>query len=206
MSCALLTSNGLSTDDVMDAASDLVGPRARVVFVPTAATPIENSGEWQAESLGQLRRLASSIDTVDPANAAARTWLGLLGRADVVAVGGGDVGHLLAQLHESGAIDEIRAALLETVYLGISAGSIASGPDIGWLYVQYGRGIHDETTALGVVPFDVLPHAGAERLCHDALVASSGVVFELEDGSGVLAQDSNVTTIGRVVRRALAGE
>jgi dipeptidase E len=202
---ALLTSNGLTSNQMMDAAMDLFGRHSRLAFIPTAATPILDSGGWQAATLVQLQELSPRVDIIDPVPGDARSWLGQLRRADGVVIGGGDVAHLLAQLH-AGSMDDLRHLLRETLYLGISAGSIAAGPDIRWLYRQYEREVRDETAALSLVAFDVFPHAHGRELRPAALAESSGVVFEVADGSGLVVNETDVTAIGHVRRRSVPSE
>jgi peptidase E len=191
----------LTSDLLLDCAIDLFGNHARLAFIPTAAAPIPDSGVWQAATLQQLEAIASRVDIVEPGPT--RDWLNQLRRADGVVIGGGDVAYLLAQLHGTGSMDELRDLLGETLYLGVSAGSIAAGPDIRWLYRQYVRQVRDETAALNLVAFDVLPHAGGDVLRPAALVESSGVVYEVEDGAGLAVNENDVKLIGHATRRLL---
>ena len=82
----------------------------------------------------------------------------VLGRADAVAVGGGNTFHLLRALYQTGLLDRIETAVRSGMpYAGWSAGSNVAGPSV--------RTTNDmpiveppSLSALCLVPFQINPH------------------------------------------------
>lgn len=58
-------------------------------------------------------------------------WRPRLQLADAIVMGGGDAGYLVNRFHQSGVAKALPGLLDERLYVGISAGSIVAGPDIG---------------------------------------------------------------------------
>lgn len=166
----LLTSAGIKNASIRAALVELLGKpieEASALFVPTAiyAHPIGVRmsarmirGEeprspmcelgWKSLGLLELTALPSiERDRWEPA----------LRETDVVLVGGGDPLYLHHWMVESG-VAEVLAELDETVYVGLSAGSMIMAPRIGEDFVNWRPpgGSGDET--LGTVDFAMFPH------------------------------------------------
>ncbi|PNY80281.1 Type 1 glutamine amidotransferase-like domain-containing protein [Deinococcus koreensis] len=98
-------------------------------------------------------------------------WLPWVQGADVLLVDGGDATFLCHWMRESG-LAALLPSLPETVWVGVSAGSMVMTPRIGGYFVEWPAAPDDRT--LGVVDFSIFPHlnhemfpgnsmAGAER-------------------------------------------
>ncbi|GAB3067104.1 Type 1 glutamine amidotransferase-like domain-containing protein [Phycicoccus sp. Root563] len=75
--------------------------------------------------------------------------------ADVLLVDGGDATYLAHWMRESGLAD-LLPSLTDTVWVGVSAGSMVMTPRIGDYFVEW-AGAPDDS-ALGVVDFSIFPH------------------------------------------------
>ena len=81
--------------------------------------------------------------------------------ADALLVAGGDVLYLCHWMRESGLAD-LLPSLSETVWVGLSAGSMVMTPSVGDDFIQWRPPTGEETT-LGVVDFSICPSPGCRR-------------------------------------------
>ncbi len=164
----LLTSAGIKNASIHDALVALLGKpiaEASALCIPTAIYPFPGgpamayrflSGTGPSplcalgwKSLGVLELTAlPSIETA--------YWTAAVRETDALLVFGGDVLYLCRWMRESGLAD-LLPSLRETVYVGVSAGSMVTAPIFGETYDD------PETpfviaTGLGLVDFALLPH------------------------------------------------
>ncbi len=85
-------------------------------------------------------------------------WVPWVRAADVLLVDGGDATYLCHWMRESGVAD-LLPSLPETVWVGVSAGSMVMTPRIGRYFVEWPSAPDDRT--LGVVDFSIFPHLDA---------------------------------------------
>ena len=141
----LLTSSGISNPSIRDVLVDLLGKpiaESRALFVPTGIYPFPDGadGAFRAisgkaksplcdlgwKSLGVLELTAlPSIDR--------EVWTSTVREADALLVWGGDPVYLSYWMKHSGLAD-LFPSLGETVYVGVSAGSIAMASRFGETY------------------------------------------------------------------------
>jgi dipeptidase E len=88
-------------------------------------------------------------------------WVSAVRQADALLVGGGDPLYLCDWMRRSGFADLLPSLRSETVYVGLSGGSMAVTPSFGETY-------NDRPTAgyraLGLVDFALYPHLDDERM------------------------------------------
>jgi dipeptidase E len=82
-------------------------------------------------------------------------WVPWLREADVLLVDGGEATYLCHWIRQSGLAD-LLPSLHDTVWVGVSAGSMVMTPRIGAEFVHWPDADGDET--LGVVDFSIFPH------------------------------------------------
>ena len=82
-------------------------------------------------------------------------WAPWVREADVLLVDGGDATYLCHWMRQSGLADML-PSLPETVWVGVSAGSMVMTPRIGSSFVEW-PGAPDDRT-LGLVDFSIFPH------------------------------------------------
>ena len=88
----------------------------------------------------------------------AERWVPWVREADVLLVDGGDATYLCHWMRESGLAD-LLPSLTDTVWVGVSAGSMVMTPRIGEDFVHWAAPTDDG--ALGVVDFSIFPHLDA---------------------------------------------
>ena len=163
----LLTSAGIKNASIHSALVELLGKsteEASALCIPTGSYGHHNfAGAWQFingtsstpmvelgwKSLGVLELTAlPSLDR--------ERWVPLVEETDVLLVGGGDALYLGHWMRESG-LAELLPSLADTLWVGLSGGSMVMTPRIGEDFVQWrSPGGGDET--LGVVDFSIFPH------------------------------------------------
>lgn len=164
----LLTSAGIKNDSIRNALIDLLGKpiaESNALCIPTAiypfpggplmayrfisgltANPISNLG-WKSLGVLELTALPSIKEEI---------WIASVQEADALLVFGGDVLYLARWMRESGLAD-LLPSLRETVYVGVSAGSMVTAPIFGETYNDPNRPFVIEK-GLGLVDFALLPH------------------------------------------------
>jgi dipeptidase E len=142
----LLTSSGISNPSIHKALVDLLGKpiaECTALCIPTAAywfrdgpaiayRLISGSGrnplvELGWKSVGVLELTA--LPSINKEN-----WIPLVQEADALLVGGGDPMYLCDWMRQSGFADLLPSLRPETVYVGLSAGSMAVTPSFGETY------------------------------------------------------------------------
>src|SRR5512132_1157799 len=124
-----------------------VGPSMAYRFISgSTANPLSELG-WKSLGVLELTALPSIKEEY---------WTAAVQQADALLVNGGDVFYLCRWMRESGLAD-LLPSLRETVYVGVSAGSMVTAPIFGETY-------DDPNTpfviskGLGLVDFALLPH------------------------------------------------
>ena len=206
----LLTSGGVTNTSIRDALVDLLGkPIADSVAlcIPTAeyghpmCTPASAwrfiTGQspsamcdlgWKSVGVLELTALPSIGEN---------RWVPWVREADVLLVDGGDATYLCHWMRQSGLAD-LLPSLPETVWVGVSAGSMVMTPRIGADFVEWPSAPDD--SALGVVDFSIFPHldvfpentpANAERWAAEI----AGPAYAIDDQTAIKVADGNVEVV-----------
>jgi dipeptidase E len=207
----LLTSGGITNASIRDALVDLLGKpiaESTALCIPTAqwghpmCGPVSVRGfvsgvppwggmaslEWK--SLGVLELTALPTIGVE-------RWVPWVEEADVLLVDGGDATYLCHWMRESGLAD-LLPALPDTVWVGVSAGSMVMTPRIGDAFVEWPSAPDDRT--LGVVDFSIFPHLDVfpENTMSHAERWAAGLgtpSYALDDQSAIKVTDSGVEVV-----------
>ncbi|PYC79574.1 peptidase S51 [Streptomyces tateyamensis] len=165
----LLTDSGVRNASILAALVDLLGKpisEADALCIPTAGyggpyadpggpwrfvsgqapSPMTGLG-WKSVGLLELTALPS-IDR--------DLWVSWVRAADVLLVNGGDALYLCHWMRESGLAD-LLPSLSDTVYVGLSAGSMVLTPRVGAEFVDWKPPTGGDRT-LGLVDFSIFPH------------------------------------------------
>lgn len=145
------------------------------------------------KSLGVLELTA--LPSID-----ASAWVPTLRTTDVVLVNGGDPLFLSYWMRQSGFAD-LLPSLSETVYVGLSAGSMVMAPRIGEDFVRWRPPTGGDET-LGVVGFSMFPHldhvdlpentmADAERWAAEL----SAPAYAIDDETAIRVVDDTVDIV-----------
>jgi dipeptidase E len=121
-------------------------------------------------------------------------WVSWVREADVLLVNGGNTLYLCHWMQESGLAD-LFPELRDTVYVGLSAGSLVLTPRIGELFASSNPRADGDDSTLGLVDFSIFPHldspdrtmAQAEQWAADikgpAYATDSQTAIKVTDGS-----------------------
>jgi dipeptidase E len=165
----LLTDSGVSNASILAALTGLLGKpvaEASALCIPTAGYggPYgEPGGPWQFvsgqspspmtglgwKSVGVLELTA--LPGIDR-----ERWVSWVREADALLVNGGDPLYLCHWMRESGLAD-LLPSLRDTVYVGLSAGSMVLTPRTGYEFADWWYPSGDDSL-LGVVDFCLFPH------------------------------------------------
>jgi dipeptidase E len=171
----LLTSAGIKNTSIHDALVNLLGKpiaESSALCIPTAsyAMPGGAASAWRLirgmastplcklgwKSLGVLELTALPSIQEDH-------WLPLVRETDALLVGGGDALYLCYWMRQSGLADLLPSLRPETVYVGVSAGSMVMAPNVGEDFVGW-KPPTGSDRALGLVDFAMFPHLDHENL------------------------------------------
>jgi len=168
----LLTSGGVTNPSIRAALERMLGKpveESRALCVPTAQWGHPMCGPASVRGLlvpePSFRHLTglgwASLGVLEltalPTIGAER-WVPWVREADVLLVDGGDATYLAHWMRESGLAD-LLPSLTDTVWVGVSAGSMVMTPRIGSYFVEWASAPDDRT--LGVVDFSIFPHLNA---------------------------------------------
>ena len=177
----LLTSAGITNPSIQSALVDLLGKlisESSALCIPTASyghPQVSPESAWKFisgreprtpmcelgwKSLGVLELTA--LPSIDK-----ERWVSWVRETDVLLVNGGDPLYLCYWMRQSGLAD-LLPSLRETVWVGLSAGSMVMTPRIGADFVGWkppsGGGVIYGDETLGVVDFSIFPHLDHEDL------------------------------------------
>jgi len=220
----LLTSAGIENPSIEAALVDLLGKpiaESSALCVPTASyatadpagmayrfitgttpSPMCNLG-WKSLGVLELTALPSMKEAL---------WLPKVEETDALLVWGGDVLYLCHWMRESGLAERLPSLLSETVYAGVSSGSMVMTPDFGEPYDDW---FCREPTAipqedlpaadargLGLVDFAVFPHVDHPRSPPNSMAnaerwaaARSVPTYAIDDDTAIKVVDGAVEVV-----------
>ena len=208
----LLTSGGITNASIHDSLVDLLGKpiaECNALCIPTAiyafpggaasayrlitgsaASPLCGLG-WK--SLGVLELTA--LPSIDQEH-----WVPMVRETDALLVGGGDPLYLCYWMQRSGLAD-LLPSLPRTVYVGVSAGSLVIGPNVGEQFV-YGNPLTGGDRALGMVDFSMFPHVDHEDMPDHSMANAekwaagiSGAGYAIDDQTAIRVVDGTVELV-----------
>ncbi len=157
-------------------------------FVADTAGPSMTGLGWR--SVGVLELLA--LPTMPP-----ERWQPWVREADVLLVDGGEATYLAHWVRASG-LGDLLPELHETVWVGVSAGSMVLTPRIGPEFTEWADAPDD--TTLGLVDFSIFPHLGLfeQNQMADAERWAAGIggpAWALDDDSALTVVDGVVEVV-----------
>ncbi|WP_412542891.1 Type 1 glutamine amidotransferase-like domain-containing protein [Longispora sp. K20-0274] len=163
----LLTDSGIKNASIHDALVGLLGKpvaESSALCVPTALHAQKGGAVLAARAIsGDLAPMAQLgwkslgvLELTALPSVGEDLWVPMVREADVLLVEGGDPMFLCHWMRESGLAD-LFPTLDDTVYVGLSAGSMVMTPRIGEDFVRWSLPGGGDTT-LGVVDFAIFPH------------------------------------------------
>jgi dipeptidase E len=210
----LLTSGGVTNASIRDALVDLLGKPiadSNALCIPTAQyghpwvgpgvkawrfisgnseNPMVDLG-WKSVGVLELTALPS-IDE--------EHWVPVVRETDVLLVAGGDALYLCHWMRQSGLVD-LLPSLSDTVWVGLSAGSMVMTPRIGADFIQWRPPTGDEST-LGLVGFSICPHLAHDGMPGNSMAEAeewaagiSGPAYAIDDQTAIKVVDGTVEVI-----------
>jgi len=206
----LLTSAGIKNASIHKALVDLLGKpiaESSALCIPTASYGHHSfAGAWRFitgrattpmcelgwKSLGVLELTA--LPSLDE-----ELWVPVVKETDVLLVNGGDALYLCHWMRQSGLADLLPS--LETVWVGLSAGSMVMTPRIGEDFVTWKPPTGGDST-LGIVDFSIFPHVDHELLPDNSMAAAekwaaeiAGPAYAIDDETAIKVVDGAVEVV-----------
>jgi dipeptidase E len=210
----LLTSAGIKNASIRDALLDLVGKpiaESNALCIPTAGyghpmgspggawrfisgheprTPMVELG-WKSVGVLELAALPSIGED---------RWVPWVREADVLLVNGGDALYLAHWMRQSGLAD-LLPSLPETVWVGLSAGSMVMTPRVGADFIGW-KPPNGRDEALGIVDFSICPHVNGEGMPGNTIAEAEswaagipGLAYAIDDETAFKVVDGAVEVI-----------
>ncbi|MGW7544026.1 Type 1 glutamine amidotransferase-like domain-containing protein [Streptomyces sp. NPDC054770] len=164
----LLTDSGVRNASILAALVDLLGKpiaEAGALCIPTAGYggphgdpggPWRFSGSSPHPMTGLGWKSVGVLELTALPDIDKERWVSWVREADVLLVNGGDALYLCHWMRESG-LAGLFPSLHDTVYVGLSAGSMVLTPRVGEHFVDRTPPAGDDSM-LGVVDFSLFPH------------------------------------------------
>jgi dipeptidase E len=166
------------------------GTRAWQFISGTSENPMVDLG-WRSMGVLELTALPSIRE---------EQWLPLVREADVLLASGGDALYLAHWMRRSGLAD-LLPSLPDTVWVGLSAGSMVMTPRIGEDFTQWRPPTGDETT-LGLVDFAICPHLAPDGEPGNSMAEAEqwadsfpGPKYAMDDQSAIRVVDGSVDVV-----------
>jgi dipeptidase E len=206
----LLTSSGLTNNAIANALFELTGKKPEdttVVFIPTASNVESGDKDWLITDLINLKKQNfKSIEITDISAVDEKIWKPSLKRADVLFFEGGNTYHLMRWLNKSGLSEMLYELLKDKVYVGVSAGSMVTNPDLA---LQISQIIYEEDMfeteelkGLNFIDFYFLPHLNSNWFknvnrenIEKILPEINKPIYALDDNSALKIVDENIEII-----------
>jgi len=210
----LLTSAGIKNPSIQDTLVELLGKpiaESSALCITTAIYGHPQAGPVQAwrfvsgqepecpmielgwKSMGLLELTA--LPSIDQ-----ERWVTWVRKADVLLVNGGDALYLCHWMRQSGLAD-LLPSLRETVWVGLSAGSMAMTPRIGEFFVNWTPPTGGDET-LGLVDFSIYPHLDHPELPENTManaerwaVGIAGPAYAIDDETAIKVVDGAVEVV-----------
>jgi dipeptidase E len=127
-------------------------------------------------------------------------WVPLVRDTDVLLAAGGDVLYLCYWMRQSGLVD-LLPSLSETVWVGLSAGSMVMAPEVGDDFIQWRPPTGDEST-LGLVDFAICPHLAPDGLPGNSMAEAerwaasiTTPAYAIDDQTAIKVVDGTVEVV-----------
>jgi dipeptidase E len=209
----LLTSAGIKNASIHDALVGLLGKpiaESNALCIPTAGYGHPQgspAGAWRFitgrattpmcelgwKSMGVLELTA--LPSVEK-----ERWVPWVRETDVLLVNGGDALYLCHWMRQSGLVD-LLPSLRETVWVGLSAGSMVMAPRIGEEFVGWKPPTGGDS-ALGIVDFSIFPHLDHELLPENTMADAerwaakiAGPAYAIDDDTAIKVTDGSVEVV-----------
>jgi dipeptidase E len=209
----LLTSAGVKNPSIHAALVELLGKpiaESQALCIPTAQYGHPNvtpemawsfiSGQNPLPMVGLGWKSVGMLELTALPSLDEERWHPWLRETDVLLVGGGDALYLCYWLRQSGLAD-LLPSLTDTVWVGLSAGSMVMTPRIGEDFVQWRPPTGDDST-LGLVDFSICPHLAPDGMPGNSMAEAEkwaaeiqGPAYAIDDETAFKVADGTVEVV-----------
>ena len=210
----LLTSAGIRNPSIHSALLDLLGKpiaECNALCIPTASyghpmvSPVQAwkfiSGQEPETPMCELGwNTVGILELTALPSIEKERWVPWVQEADVLLVNGGDPLYLCYWMQKSGLAD-LLPSLRETVWVGLSAGSMVMAPNIGQEFVGW-RPPTGGDKGLGLVDFAIFPHLDHEALPENTMAdaekwaaAMSVPGYAIDDETAIKVIDGSIEVV-----------
>lgn len=210
----LLTSAGVKNPSIQDALVELLGkPIAEcdALCIPTAlyghpmagpprAWDFASGNEPECPMIELGWRSVGLLELTALPSLGQDLWTGWVREADVLLVSGGDAVYLSHWVRESG-LGDLLPSLTDTVWVGMSAGSMVMAPRIGKEFMNWQPATGEDET-LGMVDFCIFPHLDNPGLQWNTMENAEkwaakipGAAYAIDDLTAISVVDGVVNVI-----------
>jgi len=209
----LLTSGGISNDSIRHALVDLLGKpiaECSALYIPTALHANSNGpalivqlirGEFKTGMCPLEWKSLGVLELTALPSLGKERWLSRVQETDALLVEGGDPLYLCYWMRQSGLADLLPELGRETVYVGLSAGSMVMAPRIGEDFVRWKPPTGGDRT-LGLVDFALFPHLDHEDMPDNSMINAekwaAGVnvqAYAIDDQTAITVIDDTVEVV-----------
>ena len=202
----LLTSAGVKNPSIHEALVELLGKpiaESTALCIPTAmyghpasvrgSAPGSSSAGTSENPMVELGWKSVGVLELTALPSIERgQWVPLVRETDVLLVAGGDVLYLCHWMRESGLAD-LLPSLTETVWVGLSAGSMVMTPQVGEDFIQW-RPPGGDVSTLGLVDFSICPHVTGEGMPGNTMAEAEGWAATI-DGPAYAVDDETAIRV-----------
>jgi dipeptidase E len=219
----LLTSGGVTNDAIREALVGLLGKPVEdsdALCIVSAeyghpwCTPQSAwrfvSGSHPSSMVGLGWRSMGLLELTAIPSMGSDRWVEWVRAADVLLVDGGEATYLAHWLRESG-LAALLPELQDTVWVGVSAGSMVMTPRIGADFLGWSGAAGDDRT-LGVVDFSIFPHVGHPDMPENTMAEAErwaatigGPAYALDEQSAIVVADGRTEVVSEGVWRRFDG-
>ncbi|MDX6326944.1 MAG: dipeptidase [Nocardioidaceae bacterium] len=209
----LLTSGGVRNPSIGDALVGLLGKpiaESSALCIPTAEWGHPMCGpasvrrfivdESPASMCGLGWRSVGVLELTALPSIGEERWVPWVREADVLLVDGGDATYLCHWMRQSGLVDLV-PSLSETVWVGMSAGSMVMTPRIGADFMHWEPPTGADRT-LGIVDFSIFPHLEHEDMPGNTMAEAErwaaeigGPAYAIDDQTAIKVVDGTVEVV-----------
>ncbi|MDN4597263.1 Type 1 glutamine amidotransferase-like domain-containing protein [Leifsonia virtsii] len=209
----LLTSGGVTNQGIRDALIGMLGKpiaESDALFIPTAqwGQPVcgpqsvwrSTAGRGDGSLVGLGWRSVGVLELTALPSIDDERWVPWVREADVLLVDGGEARYLATWLQRSKLAD-LLPELTDTVWVGVSAGSMVLTPRVGGEFLDWQPDGPDDT--LGLVDFSIFPHLDYPGWSGNTLEAARrwatripGRSYAIDDQTAIAVVDGDIEVVG----------
>jgi len=207
----LLTSGGVTNASIRSALVDMLGKPiadSNALFIPTAQwgqPACSPQSVWRSTAdrwgddpslVGLGWKSVGVLELTALPSISEERWMPWVRGTDVLLVDGGEARYLYTWMQQSGLVDRL-PELPDTVWVGVSAGSMVMTPRVGREFLDWQPDGPDET--LGLTDFSIFPHLDHPGWSNNTLDAARRWSERIPGRSYAIDDQTAIAVVGDTV-------